>query len=492
MDFISTRDAQKTSSLSAIILGIADEGGLFVPEKFPKLTIDEIVGFGDMPYYSVCAKVINKYIDELTEKEIEDITRAAYSGFDNLEVAPLFKLNENEFILELWHGKTLAFKDMALSVLPSLLAIAKKKKGNNKKTFVLVATSGDTGKAALSGFMDAPLIDICVFYPNYGVSKLQELQMVTQEGKNTHVIAVNGNFDECQTGVKQIFADEEFKKFLSDKGYELSSANSINFGRLVPQIVYYINSYAKLVKSGNITKGEKINIAVPTGNFGNILAAYYAKRMGLPVKKLICASNANNVLTDFFKSGKYTVDRKFFKTISPSMDILISSNLERLLYEITGRDKETVSKWMIELSKNSGYSISDKLNELSEFFAGWVDEDGTRETIKETFYKYNYLIDTHTAVAVKVYNDYIAETGDKTKTIIASTANPYKFVFDVLKIFTDEKFDDEDVFSALKRLNAITGAPIPKNIAKLEGKDILHTKTVEKNEMKQAVLDIIK
>ncbi|MEZ4357541.1 MAG: threonine synthase [Eubacteriales bacterium] len=492
MDFISTRDEQETSSLLAIIKGIADSGGLFVPEKFPELTIDEIVSFKDMPYYSVCAKVINKYIDELTEKEIEDITMTAYSGFDTKEVAPLVKLDENKFILELWHGKTLAFKDMALSVLPSLLAIAKKKKGNSNKTFVLVATSGDTGKAALSGFMDAPMIDICVFYPNEGVSKLQELQMVTQEGKNTHVIAVNGNFDECQTGVKKIFADSKFKKLLNDKGYELSSANSINFGRLVPQIVYYINSYAKLVKNGDIAKGEMINIAVPTGNFGNILAAYYAKRMGLPVKKLICASNANNVLTDFFKSGNYSLDRKFYKTISPSMDILISSNLERLLYEITGRDKETVSKWMIELKDKKGYSISEKLNQLNEFYAGWVDEEGTRKTIKETFDKYNYLIDTHTAVAVKVYNDYIRETGDKTKTIIASTANPYKFVFDVLNIFTDEKFSDEDVFGAVNRLNEITGAKIPKNIAELEGKKILHTKTVEKNEMQQAVLDIIK
>lgn len=490
MKLISTRDSQAVDALEAIICGIAKSGGLFVPTSFPELTKEEIEFCGKASYSEAAALVLSKYIDELSLEELNEITKRAYGGFDTEAIAPNVKLDENEYILELWHGRTLAFKDMALSVLPLLLVKSKEKKGLKEKTLVLVATSGDTGKAALDGFANVEGIDVCVFYPSDGVSQLQKLQMITQEGENTHVFAVKGNFDDAQTGVKNIFAHKEFVEFLRSKGYELSSANSINFGRLAPQIAYYVCSYARLLKEGEVKEGEKVNFVVPTGNFGNILAAYYAMKMGIPVNKLICASNKNNVLTDFFRKGKYTANREFFKTISPSMDILVSSNLERLLFELCGRKGEKVADWMKQLKEQGSYDISAEEMDLSDFYADWADEEETKQTIKKIYDKHGYLLDTHTAVAVNVYDKYLAETGDKTKTVIASTANPYKFVYDVLENF--EKELPEEVFDAVDMLNKVTGEPIPQNIKALKGKEIRHKGIAEKTQMEDAILGFIK
>ena len=377
MQLISTRNKNTaTHALGAVLKGIAGDGGLFVPSTYPKVSLEMIGSMAGLPYAVLCAEILHLFFDEMEKDTLYGITQKGYQSFDDKKVAPLHQLNEVEYVLELWHGPTLAFKDMALQVLPGLLKEAKAYCKEDLKTLILVATSGDTGKAALEGFKDAPGVEITVFYPDEGVSRMQKLQMVTQEGANTHVAAVKGNFDDAQTGVKEIFADQAFAQELLQKGYTLSSANSINFGRLAPQIAYYFSAYASLLQKGEITLGEEVNFVVPTGNFGNILAAYYAYQMGLPIHKLICASNRNNVLTDFFRQGEYLSNREFYKTSSPSMDILVSSNLERLLFEITGRDGEKVSAWMKALKEQGVYHIDDtsRKNLSALFYGGWSDE----------------------------------------------------------------------------------------------------------------------
>lgn len=485
MKLISTRDSARRIEASAATLeGISPEGGLYVPAAFAPL--GELRALAALPYPKLCADVLGRYYEGLGD--LEPLTGAAYAGFDDEKVAPLRKTAPGEYVLELWHGPTLAFKDMALSVLPRLMTAAMGVGGDD--VLILVATSGDTGKAALEGFCDVPRTRIVVFYPSEGVSDMQRLQMVTQEGSNTHVVAVRGNFDDAQNAVKAMFTDAGFAAAVREKGYSLSSANSINFGRLAPQIAYYVGAYTQLLSAGEISDGEEINFAVPTGNFGNILAAYYAKRMGLPVKRLICASNRNNVLTDFFHSGAYTLDRPFYKTMSPSMDILISSNLERLLFELAGRDEAAVKAMMSRLKEKGSYDIGAAKEELEgAFFAGWCDEAETASCIKETFGKKNYLLDTHTAVAMGVYEKY-KQCGDMAKTVVVSTASPYKFPADVLGSL-GESTRGMDSFAMARRLSRVTGTALPRQIAELEQKDVRFTKTADKDALSDAVLEAL-
>jgi threonine synthase len=467
----------------AVLMGIAPDGGLFVPLMFPKLKIEK-----DEAYPALAARVLAQFFDDLPE--LDKLTAAAYHPFGDERVAPIVKTADGEYMLELWHGPTLAFKDMALSVLPRLLTASMGVHGG-QDILILVATSGDTGKAALEGFCDVPRTRIVVFYPSEGVSDMQKLQMVTQEGKNTHVVAVKGNFDDAQNGVKAMFADEAFNAAVGEKGYSLSSANSINFGRLAPQIAYYFGAYAQLLSSGEITEGEAINFVVPTGNFGNILAGYYAKRMGLPIAKLICASNQNNVLTDFFHKGEYSLKRPFYKTMSPSMDILISSNLERLLFELTGRDPHMVSAMMKQLKETGTYDIGKMARHTLEadFWADWCGEEETKESIRQTFVNKGYLMDTHTAVAAAVYEKY-KRTGDSTKTVIVSTASPYKFPQDVLASL-GESTEGMDAFALSRRLSERTGTRLPQQIEALESKPVRHKAVVEQEAMRQAVLEVL-
>lgn len=486
MKLVSTRNNSEILDASlAVLKGIAPDGGLYVPTSYPKL--DSFKNLQTLTYPQLAANVLSNFFDM---DDLGQMTQEAYAGFDHPEKAPLKKVAENQFVLELYHGPTLAFKDMALSVLPRLMTSAMKQQ-DGKDVLILVATSGDTGKAALEGFCNVAGTRIIVFYPSDGVSDMQKLQMVTQEGENTHVCAVLGNFDDAQYGVKSIFTDVEFAKQIDDKGYRLSSANSINFGRLAPQIAYYIWSYVQLLKDGEISEGEKINFVVPTGNFGNILAAYYAKRMGLPVGKLICASNKNNVLTDFFHSGEYSLSRDFYKTMSPSMDILISSNLERLLYEINGRDDSVVVELMDTLRKKGAYAIKGSAKEAleKEFYADWCDEAETMACIRSTFEQKGYLIDTHTAVAMCVAEKYKA-TGDKTKTVVVSTASPYKFPQDVLASLGEDT-DGMTAFEMAQRLSEVTGTQVPKQIIALNGKQVLHKDVVAKDGMREAVLSAL-
>ena len=487
MKLISTRNTEeRLEALEAALRGIAPDGGLYVPLQFPEIgDVDSLAG---MDYPALAAHVLGQYFDGV--RSLGALTRDAYAGFDDESVAPVKKLDADTFVMELWHGPTLAFKDMALSVLPRLMSEAMKDAGG-KDVLILVATSGDTGKAAMEGFCDVPGTRIIVFYPNDGVSDMQRLQMVTQEGANTHVVAVRGNFDDAQNGVKAIFGDKAFADVMAGKGYALSSANSINFGRLAPQIAYYIWAYAQLIKRGEIAQGEKINFVVPTGNFGNILAAYYAKQMGLPVSKLICASNKNNVLTDFFKRGEYSLKREFYKTMSPSMDILISSNLERLLFELVGRDADAVTGMMQRLKDDGAYAIDGAAKDAlgRDFYADWCSEQETMACIKDTFKQYGYLLDTHTAVAAGVYEKY-RQTGDKTKTVIVSTASPYKFPQDVLASL-GEAAEGMTVFGMAQRLRDISGMPIPKQIEALEQKPVRHSKVVGKDDMRDAVLSVL-
>ena len=408
-------------------------------------------------------------------------------NFDSDNIAELAHLFDGTYMLELWHGPTCAFKDMALQILPYLLTTSAKRLELNKKIVILVATSGDTGKAALEGFKDVPDTEILVFYPDDGVSAMQKKQMTTQEGKNVNVCAIKGNFDDAQNGVKAIFTNEEIAAELEKNGMMFSSANSINWGRLAPQIIYYISSYAQLVKDGEIALGDKINIVVPTGNFGNILAGYYAKKMGIPVNKLICASNANNVLTDFLTTGVYNRNRPFHATISPSMDILISSNLERLLYHISGEDDGQIREWFGALASEGKYEVTDEVKAVlkEEFYAGCCDDTETKACIKDIYNKYSYTCDTHTAVAVKVYNDYKAATGDETKTIIASTASPYKFSGSVLEAI--EINTDSDEFELVEKLAEVSKIPVPASLAELKNKDIRFEEIIDKTEMKEFV-----
>ncbi|MBR5513068.1 MAG: threonine synthase [Ruminococcus sp.] len=495
MFYNSTRNSGvKVSSAEAITQGISVEGGLFVPESIPQLTFDELKAIGDMKYADRAAYVFSKFLTDFTEAEIHYCTDNAYStkNFETESIAEIAHLFDGTYMLELWHGPTCAFKDMALQILPYFLTTSAKKINLDKKIVILVATSGDTGKAALEGFKDVEGTSILVFYPEDGVSPMQKRQMKTQEGDNVGVCAIKGNFDDCQNGVKAIFTDNDVKAALDSKGMIFSSANSINWGRLVPQVVYYVSAYAELVKSEEIELGEKINIVVPTGNFGNILAAYYAKHMGVPVNKLICASNINNVLTDFINTGVYDRNRQFYATVSPSMDILISSNLERLLYLMTDRNDAVINEWFGKLASEGKYEVTAdvkaKLNE--EFFGGFCDDEQTKATISDIYEKYSYTCDTHTAVAVKVYNDYKAATGDATKTVIASTASPYKFSAAVLEAL-ENGASDIDEYAKVDRIAELSDIPVPAALADLKNKPERFTDVIEKSEQKAYVLNTL-
>ena len=496
MLYTSTRDnSVKVNASHAIAQGISEEGGLFVPCEFPQFSIEKIKEMASMAYIERAKTVLREFLDDFSEEELDYCVSGAYAAgkFSSDSVAPTVNITGNENVLELWHGPTCAFKDMALQLLPYLMTVSAKKTTDGKTIVILVATSGDTGKAALEGFKDVEHTKILVFYPENGVSPMQKLQMVTQEGSNVSVCAVKGNFDDAQSAVKAIFTNDEIKEKLAQKNMMFSSANSINWGRLVPQIVYYFSSYCDLMNSGSITAGDKINVVVPTGNFGNILACYYAKKMGLPVKKLICASNSNNVLTDFLTTGTYNKNREFYTTTSPSMDILISSNLERLLYHISGNDDKLINDLMGKLSKDGVYSVSDSL--LSDiqktFSAGYADEDEVNGTIKTYFDKYNYLCDTHTAVALKVYSDYVEKTGDDIPTVIDSTASPYKFSKSVLSAVTGGNLPDADEFDMVKELHDKTGADVPKPLASLRDKEVRFSNVCSKDDMGKMVFKLL-
>ena len=494
MYFNSTRNNSiSVTSAQAIKQGLSEEGGLFVPEFFPEISLEEINSLKNKKYTDIAKFVLSKFLTDFTEDELNKCISSAYTSekFGSDDIAPLYELDNNTFFIELWHGPTCAFKDMALQILPHLLTTSAKKTGEDKLITILVATSGDTGKAALEGFKDVERTKIIVFYPKDGVSDIQKLQMNSQEGNNVYVSGVNGNFDDAQNGVKKIFTDNEFKNELFEKGIVFSSANSINFGRLVPQVVYYFSSYIHLLEKDAIKLGEEINVVVPTGNFGNILAAYYAKRMGLPVDKLICASNKNNVLTDFINSGVYNKNRDFNLTSSPSMDILISSNLERLIYELSGKDDKLVSDYMRKLAEEGVYTVSDKIadNVKKNFYGGYCDDDITSDTIKEIFEKYGYLIDTHTAVAKAVYDEYVRNTGDKKVTVIASTASPYKFLNSVITA-VDNGYDiSKDDFTKLDDLAGKTNTLAPKSLRDLKGKKVRFNCVCDKDSMKDTVKD---
>ncbi len=496
MKYQSTRDSGvKVSAAHAIKTGLSKEGGLFVPEKFPEFSLEFIASLSDMTYNERAIAVFKEFLDDFTADEIKECVDKAYNknNFETENIAPLYKLKDGVYILELWHGPTCAFKDMALQILPHLLTKSVKKCNSDKETVILVATSGDTGKAALEGFADVDETRIFVFYPEDGVSEIQKIQMITQAGNNVSVCAVAGNFDDAQTGVKKIFTDADYAQKLLQNGFELSSANSINWGRLMPQIVYYFSAYADLMKNDEIKIGDKINFTVPTGNFGNILAGYYAMKMGLPVNKLICASNENNVLTDFISSGTYDKNRKFYQTTSPSMDILVSSNLERLLYNVTGSDS-VVGDLMNKLNTEGVYTIdSDTKEKISKmFWGGCADTKETAEAIKKTDADYSYVMDTHTAVGKKVYDKYVSETGDETKTVILSTASPFKFNQSVLIALDGEvSVAGKDEFEMLELLSKRGDMKIPEALAELKNKSVLFNTTCEKEQMKSVVSEFL-
>ncbi len=471
MNYTSTRDnSRRVTAQEAIVRGISPEGGLFVPETMPVLTGEDLTALAGMTYIQRAKWVLEKFLPDWTAEELSAAVEAAYGGdrFEDGNPAPLSRLDENCYLLELWHGPTCAFKDMALQLLPKLLPAAARKSGCGKEIAILVATSGDTGKAALEGFRDVPGTRIQVFYPQEGVSPMQKRQMTTQQGGNVSVVGIRGNFDDAQNGVKAIFGNEAMAKTLGERGFALSSANSINWGRLVPQIVYYISAYCTLLADGELKTGEAVNFCVPTGNFGNILAGYYAKQMGLPVKRFLCASNRNNVLTDFIATGRYDRNRAFFTTTSPSMDILISSNLERLLYLLTGKNDAETREKMDSLRRTGVYQLDQR--ELSalqeEFSGGCCDDRQAADTIRQTFERYSYLCDPHTAVAVKVWEDYRKETGDGTKTVILSTASPYKFADTVLAALGQPV--PEDDFDRLEALEKLSGLPAPAALTGLK------------------------
>lgn len=487
----STRSNSEPVTASwAILKGLADDGGLFVPESLPTLNVS-FEQLSKMSYQEVAYEVMKLYLTDFTEDELKNCINKAYDAkFDTEEIAPLVKA-DGAYYLELFHGSTIAFKDMALSILPYLLTTAAKKNQVKNDIVILTATSGDTGKAALAGFADVEGTKIIVFYPKNGVSPIQEKQMVTQKGDNTYVVGIKGNFDDAQSGVKAMFNNKELAAQMDAKGYQFSSANSINIGRLVPQIVYYVYSYAKLIANGELTEGEKVNIVVPTGNFGNILAAFYAKNMGLPVNKLICASNENKVLFDFFETGKYDRNREFILTSSPSMDILISSNLERLIYRITGNKADECKALMDALSQNGVYSITDDMKQqLVDFVGGYASEANTSGAIKSLYEKTGYVMDTHTAVASYVYKEYKKNTGDNTKAIIASTASPYKFTRSVMNAI-DKKFDAMTDFELVDKLSEISKTDVPNAIEEIRSAKVLHDTVCDKTEMQQTVEKIL-
>lgn len=487
----STRNSEKTVTASqAILKGLAEDGGLFVPVSIPKLPVS-LGELKNMNYQETAYAVMKEFLTDFTEEELRNcITKAYDSKFDTEEIAPLAKAHDAYF-LELYHGATIAFKDMALSILPHLLTTSAKKNQVKNEIVILTATSGDTGKAALAGFANVEGTKIIVFYPKNGVSKVQELQMVTQKGDNTSVIAIHGNFDNAQSGVKAMFENKKLAKELDQAGYQFSSANSINIGRLVPQIVYYVYAYGKLLQNGEIEEGEEINVVVPTGNFGNILAAYYAKNMGLPIAKLICASNENKVLYDFFQTGTYDKNREFILTTSPSMDILISSNLERLIYQIAGGDAKKDQELMNDLKSKGVYAITEEMKKnLADFEAGYATEEQVKQTIHDLYTDTGYVIDTHTAVAASVYNEYRKNTGDTAKTVIASTASPYKFARSVITAI-DASYDAMEEFELIDELHKVSQMDIPNAIEEIRNAEIRHTTECDIDQMEASVKAVL-
>ena len=487
----STRSSSEPVKASeAILSGLAPDGGLYVPTVIPAIE-KSFTDLSKLDYKGLAFEIMSMFLTDFSEEELKNCIEGAYDEkFDTEMIAPLVE-KDGAYYLELYHGATIAFKDMALSILPHLMSVSAKKNGIEEEIVILTATSGDTGKAALAGFADVEGTKIIVFYPKGGVSKIQELQMVTQKGDNTAVVAIHGNFDDAQTGVKELFNDAALKEELREKGFRFSSANSINIGRLVPQIVYYVYGYCQMVKNGDIEDGEEINICVPTGNFGNILAAYYAKLAGLPVKKLICASNINKVLFDFFSEGYYDRNREFILTSSPSMDILISSNLERLIYRICGEDAEKNMEFMESLGKTGRYDITPEMREkISCFTGGYATEQENFEGIADLYRKTGYVIDTHTGIGNAVYRRYKEETKDNTKTIIASTASPYKFAENVVKAI-DPGIQRDDEFEYIDELYRISKVPEPKAIKSIRNAEILHHREASPEQMKNTVLEIL-
>ena len=493
MRYISTRNSDLDfSAAQAITQGLSRDGGLLTPVRLPKLTVDKLKELSGMTYQQRAVYVMGLFLEEFSADELTSFADAAYgpSKFDTPAVAPVRTVDGNTYCLELWHGPTCAFKDMALQMLPHLLTASLVKTDEHKTACILVATSGDTGKGALEGFKDVKGTRIMVFYPKDGVSAVQELQMVTQEGANVGVTSVYGNFDDAQTGVKRLFSDEALREKLAEKGCFFSSANSINWGRVLPQIVYYVSAYCDLVRDGKVEMGEKVNVCVPTGNFGNILAAYYAKMMGVPIGKLICASNRNNVLTDFIRTGRYDRNRQFYNTTSPSMDILISSNLERMLYALTG-DAAEVKGYMEKLNADGIYEVRPEVRKnLQELFSGYCcDDELTKSYIAKVYAEHGYLIDPHTAVGFSSLDQYRAETGDNTPCVVVSTASPFKFCDSVLTALGEK--DIADGLDVLDQLSEKTGMPAPAPLAGLRNKQVRFTTTVEKENMVDAVMTML-
>ena len=494
MEYKSTRNgAIRVSAAQAITQGLSKEGGLFVPDSFPELEMADIEVLAEKPYTERAIEILSLFLTDFSDEQLVHCVESAYTAekFGSDSIIRIEELNENTDMLELWHGPTCAFKDMALQLLPYLLTTSAKIVGNEKEIVILVATSGDTGKAALAGFQDVPGTGIVVFYPEDGVSPMQKRQMTTQEGKNVAVCAIKGNFDDAQTAVKQIFTDKELAERMEKNNKMFSSANSINWGRLVPQVVYYIAAYAQLIADKTIKVGDPINICVPTGNFGNILAAYYAKKMGLPFNKLICASNSNKVLTDFIRTGTYDKNREFHTTISPSMDILISSNLERLLYDLYDQDDAAIRALYKDLAETGSFTVSNEVKaKLQEHFHGaWCDDEQTQGIIRDCFEEETYLCDTHTAVAVHAALEYRHGSGDETRTLIASTADPYKFTASVLGAVYDEMPEDE--YEQIDTLNRLSGLAVPASLAELRDKEIRFTRSIEKTAIADEVVAML-
>ena len=494
MDYVSTRNKErKVSAAYAIANGIAPDGGLYCPTAFPALTDADWKTLAESDYKGRSALILGKFLTDFTAEELADFASKAYADekFGGADTAPVVKLGEGKNLLELWHGPTCAFKDMALQILPYLLTTSAKKNQVKNEIVILTATSGDTGKAALAGFADVEGTKIIVFYPKNGVSRVQELQMVTQKGDNTSVVAIHGNFDNAQSGVKAMFENKELEKELNEAGYQFSSANSINIGRLVPQVVYYVYAYAKLLQNEEIAEDEEINVVVPTGNFGNILAAYYAKNMGIPIAKLICASNENKVLYDFFQTGTYDRNREFVLTTSPSMDILISSNLERLIYKISGEDARKDTDLMTELKTKGSYAITGEMKaNLADFAAGYATEEQVAKTIHDVYEDTGYVMDTHTAVAATVYKAYREDSKDDRKTVIASTASPYKFAGSVMSAI-DPKYKGQDDFKLIEELQKVSGTEIPNAIKEIMNAEIRHNTECDVDQMEQTVKNIL-
>ena len=496
MSFFSTRGGACVTASQAILWGLAPDGGLYVPSMFPQIPLERLSTLRGTSYHNHASRILRDFLEDFTIAEIEDAIHAAYSAqsWDDATIAPVKALNETTHVLELFHGPTLAFKDIALKLLPHLVTLSAAKNEEKREVSILVATSGDTGKAALEGFKDVPGTSCSVFYPHGGVSRVQELQMVTTGGSNTHVIGVEGNFDDAQTGVKKLFKDAKFHEKMNAMGKLPSSANSINFGRLAPQIVYYFTAYTQLVNRGEIRIGQHVNFVVPTGNFGDILAGYYAMRMGLPIRKLICASNQNNVLSDFFADGVYHTHRKFHKTMSPSMDILVSSNLERLLYEYADRDPALVRSWMEQLSSEGKFSIGaqrcEKLREI--FWAGYADDAQTAEEIRRVYEQTGYVMDPHTAVASHVLQQYREATSDPTITVIVSTASPYKFAPDVASsLFGAEAVENLDFFACAEKIEQVSGVAIPPQVRDLLTLPVRHDTVCAVSAMEETVLNAL-